>query len=160
MNMHENGESIEIKPRKITIYNIELIKIDKEQKEIYFKVSCSKGTYIRSLCEDIAEKLGTIGYMKDLNRIKVGRFDINQSITIEQIEKNGIEFAKKNIITMKRLFENNEKIELDNETKGKFLNGVKIYTKKEDGVYNIYNKETYIGIGTINENMLKRDIIN
>ncbi len=160
MNMHENGESIEIKPRKITIYNIELIKIDKEQKEIYFKVSCSKGTYIRSLCEDIAEKLGTIGYMKDLNRIKVGRFDINQAITIEQIEKNGIEFAKKNIITMKRLFENNEKIELDNETKGKFLNGVKIYTKKEDGVYNIYNKETYIGIGTINENMLKRDIIN
>lgn len=160
MNMHENGESIEIKPRKITIYNIELIKIDKEQKEIYFKVSCSKGTYIRSLCEDIAEKLGIIGYMKDLNRIKVGRFDINQSITIEQIEKNGIEFAKKNIITMKRLFENNEKIELDNETKGKFLNGVKIYTKKEDGVYNIYNKETYIGIGTINENMLKRDIIN
>ncbi|MCI8345947.1 MAG: hypothetical protein HFJ42_08435 [Clostridia bacterium] len=158
--MHENGESIEIKPRKITIYNIELIKIDKEQKEIYFKVSCSKGTYIRSLCEDIAEKLGTIGYMKDLNRIKVGRFDINQAITIEQIEKNGIEFAKKNIITMKRLFENNEKIELDNETKGKFLNGVKIYTKKEDGVYNIYNKETYIGIGTINENMLKRDIIN
>lgn len=160
MNMHENGESIEIKPRKITIYNIELIKIDKEQKEIYFKVSCSKGTYIRSLCEDIAEKLGTIGYMKDLNRIKVGRFDINQAITIEQIEKNGIEFAKKNIITMKRLFENNEKIELDNETKEKFLNGVKIYTKKEDGVYNIYNKETYIGIGTINENMLKRDIIN
>ena len=118
MNMHENGESIEIKPRKITIYNIELIKIDKEQKEIYFKVSCSKGTYIRSLCEDIAEKLGTIGYMKDLNRIKVGRFDINQAITIEQIEKNGIEFAKKNIITMKRLFENNEKIELDN---GKIL---------------------------------------
>lgn len=160
MNMHENGESIEIKPRRITIYNIELIKIDKEQKEIYFKVSCSKGTYIRSLCEDIAEKLGTIGYMKDLNRIKVGRFDINQAITIEQIEKNGIEFAKKNIITMKRLFENNEKIELDNETKEKFLNGVKIYTKKENGVYNIYNKETYIGIGTINENMLKREIIN
>ncbi len=160
MNMHENGESIEIKPRKITIYNIELIKIDKEQKEIYFKVSCSKGTYIRSLCEDIAEKLGTIGYMKDLNRIKVGRFDINQAITIEQIEKNGIEFAKKNIITMKRLFENNEKIELNNETQEKFLNGVKIYTKKEDGVYNIYNRETYIGIGTINDNMLKRDIIN
>lgn len=159
MNMQEIGENIEIKPREITIYNIVLININKEQNEIYFKVSCSKGTYIRSLCEDIAEKIGTVGYMKELNRIKVGRFNIEQAITIKQIEKNGIEFAKKNIITMKRLFEDNEKIELNNETQEKFLNGVKIYTKKQDGVYNIYNKETYIGIGTIKENILKRDII-
>lgn len=157
--MQEIGESVEIKPRKITIYNIELININKEENEIYYKVSCSKGTYIRSLCEDIAEKLGTVGYMKELNRIEVGRFNIKQAITINQIEKNGIEFAKKNIITMKKLFENNEKIELDNKTQEKFLNGVKIYTKRQDGVYNIYNKETYIGIGTVRENILKRDII-
>ena len=60
---------------------------------------------------------------------------------------------------MKRLFEDKEKIELNNETQQKFLNGVKIYTKKQNGVYNIYNKEKYIGIGTIKENILKRDII-
>lgn len=159
MNMQEIGENIEIKSRKITIYNIELMNIDKKQNEILFKVLCSKGTYIRSLCEDIASKLGTVGYMKELNRLKVGRFNIEQAITIKQIEENGIEFAKKNIITMKTLFQDNEKIQIDNETEEKFLNGVKIYTKKQDGTYNIYNKERYIGIGTIKENILKRDII-
>ena len=59
-----NGEFIERIPRDINIYEIELI----EQKNnlIKFEVSCSKGTYIRVLCEDIAEKLGTVGYMYEL----------------------------------------------------------------------------------------------
>ena len=48
------GQTIEIPPRKIKIYNIELNSINKQEKQIEFKVSCSKGTYIRSLCEDIA----------------------------------------------------------------------------------------------------------
>lgn len=52
-----------------------------------FEVSCSKGTYIRSLCEDIAKNLNTVGYMKELERISVGQFDISNSITIEDLEK-------------------------------------------------------------------------
>ena len=71
-----SGENVEIKARKIEIYNINLIKIDSENKEIIFEVSCSKGTYIRSLCEDIAKELDTVGYMKELNRTKVGEFEI------------------------------------------------------------------------------------
>ena len=50
------GQEVEIQPRKITIYDIQLLKIDRENCEIQFQVSCSKGTYIRSLCEDIAKK--------------------------------------------------------------------------------------------------------
>lgn len=50
------GQEVEIQPRKITIYDIQLLKIDKINCEIQFEVSCSKGTYIRSLCEDIAKK--------------------------------------------------------------------------------------------------------
>ena len=60
------GQTIEIKPRQIEIYKCELKQINFKEKEINFTVHCSKGTYIRSLCEDIAEKLGTIGYMKEL----------------------------------------------------------------------------------------------
>ena len=71
-----SGENVEIKARKIEIYNINLIKIDSENKEIIFEVSCSKGTYIRSLCEDIAKELDTVGYMKELNRTKAGEFEI------------------------------------------------------------------------------------
>lgn len=54
-----NGEEIERKPRKINIYGIELIDYDENNQTIKFKVNCSKGTYIRTLCEDIASKLRT-----------------------------------------------------------------------------------------------------
>ena len=54
------GEKVEIEPRNIEIYKIELKNVDKANKVISFEVSCSKGTYIRSLCEDIAKQLGTV----------------------------------------------------------------------------------------------------
>ncbi|MCL2384146.1 MAG: tRNA pseudouridine(55) synthase TruB [Oscillospiraceae bacterium] len=63
------GKDVEVKPRDIEIYDIELKSIS--GNEITFETSCSKGTYIRVLCEDIAEKLGTVGYMKELQRICV-----------------------------------------------------------------------------------------
>ena len=80
------GEKVDIEPRKIEIYDIELINIENE--EITYKVHCSKGTYIRTLCEQIAEKLGTVGYMKELKRTQVGEFEIENSVTIERLEKN------------------------------------------------------------------------
>ena len=57
MNMQGHGKEVKIEPRKIEIYKINLLDIDVEKKQIDFEVSCSKGTYIRSLCEDIAKKL-------------------------------------------------------------------------------------------------------
>jgi tRNA pseudouridine55 synthase len=77
------GEKVEIKPRKIEIYNIELIKINKKDRQIEFQVACSKGTYIRSLCEEIASKLNTVGYMCELERLQVGKFNIVDAITLE-----------------------------------------------------------------------------
>ena len=93
------GQTVEIAPRNIEIYEINLQEINKKTNEIKFKVSCSKGTYIRSICYDIAVKLGTIGYMKELNRTKVGRFSIENSITIEELENNKKNIEEK-IITM------------------------------------------------------------
>ena len=66
----------------IEIYSLELININEANKQIEFRVSCSKGTYIRTLCEEVAEKLGTVGYMKELKRTKVGEFKIEDAITI------------------------------------------------------------------------------
>ena len=65
------GEIIEIQKREIEVYNIKLTNFDVNGLFIDFEVHCSKGTYIRSLCEDIAEKLNTVGYMEELQRIKV-----------------------------------------------------------------------------------------
>ena len=154
------GQEVEIKPREIEIYDIELQEVNNLENEIKFKVACSKGTYIRSLCEDIAEKLDTVGYMKELNRVKVGKFTISQSITIKQLEenKNSIKFLQEHIITMKELFKNYDKIELNDKELEKFLNGVKIHTQKQDGLYNIYNKDNYIGLAIVKDNFAKRDL--
>ena len=78
------GQKVEIPKREIEIYEMTLLNIDKKENIIEFKVYCSKGTYIRTLCEDIAKKLGTIGYMKNLKRVQVGNFCIEQSINIQE----------------------------------------------------------------------------
>ena len=155
------GQEVEIKPRKIEIYNIELLNIKEKQKQIEFQVSCSKGTYIRSLCEDIAQRLETVGYMLELKRIQVGNFNIKEAITIEQLENNidNKEFIEENFIQFEEIFENKEKIELDDRKLRLFLNGVQLTSDKKEGIYKIYNNNKFIGIGIVENKLLKRDIV-
>lgn len=155
------GQTVEIQPRKIEIYDIELINIDNKLNQIEFRVKCSKGTYIRSLCEDIATKIGTVGYMKELEREQVGKFFLENSITVDELEKNkmDIKFIEEHFIELEKIFEDKDTIELDNRKLGLFLNGVKLTCNKPDGVYKIYFEEKFIGTGIIENNLLKRDII-
>ncbi len=156
------GQSVEIKPREIEIFDINLINIDIDNTHIDFKVHCSKGTYIRSLCEEIAQKLETIGYMEELKRLKVGDFHINDSITVEELERNkeDTEFLNKHFITFEKHFENNDEIILDDRKLSLFLNGVNLSMNYlVDGIYKIYNNSNFIGIGTVKNSLLKRDII-
>ena len=152
------GEKVEIKPRQIEIYDIKLLRIDEENKQIEFCVKCSKGTYIRSLCEDISAKLDTVGYMIGLDRIQVGEFIIKPAISIEELENNK-EIVKDKIITVEELFENLDKIELDKRKLELFLNGEQISNSNIYGIYRIYCEENFIGIGIVKNNLLKRDII-
>ena len=155
------GQEVEIKPREITIYSMKLNNINIEQKTINFTVECSKGTYIRSLCEDIANKMGTIGYMSNLVRIKVGKFSIQDSISIDDLvhANNPKEKLEEKIITIEELFENVKKIELNQKSLSLFLNGVKISEFKADGIYRIYCNANFIGIGSIKNERLKREIV-
>ena len=155
------GQEVEIKPRKIKIYNIELLNINEKQKQIEFQVSCSKGTYIRSLCEDIAQRLETVGYMLELKRIQVGNFNIKEAITIEQLENNidNKEFIEENFIQFEEIFKNKEKIELDDRKLRLFLNGVQLTMTCKDEIYRIYSNNKFIGIGIVKDNLLKRDVV-
>lgn len=148
------GQTIEIKPREIEIYSIELLNIN--NNEITFRVHCSKGTYIRTLCENIAEKLETVGYMKDLKRIEVGEFNIKNAITLKELEnKKG-----KAVISIEDFLKDKNTITLNIKKLNLFLNGVNLKVEQVDGVYRIYNeKNEFIGTGTIKNNILKRDII-
>lgn len=147
------GEKVEIEPRKIEIYSLKLININEADKQIEFRVSCSKGTYIRTLCENIAEKLGTVGYMKELKRTRVGEFKIENAITIEELEQN------QTCITIEEYFRQNKNINLNEKKLQLFLNGVQLTWSLPDGVYKVYSNEHFIGIGTVKNNLLKRDII-
>ncbi len=149
------GQIVEVKPRMIEIYEIKLLQKDQEKKQIGFQVHCSKGTYMRSLCENIAGKLGTVGYMSALNRIQVGDFSIHQAITIDQI----IEGEIPTILTIEQLFQEKQEIEIEEKRLLPFLNGVKLTMKKPDGVYRIYGNKKFIGVGTVQKEFLKRDII-
>ena len=155
------NQEVDIKPRIIEIYELKLIELNKKEKIIKFEVSCSKGTYIRTLCEDIAKKLNTVGYMYNLNRIKVGDFDILNAINIDEIQKsdNPKEIIENSLITIEKLFDLKESIDLNDKKLTLFLNGVQLTQKNEDGIYRIYNKNKFIGIGTVKSNLLKRDIV-
>ena len=156
------GQNVEIQPRQIEIYNMKLLDINIQEKQIKFEISCGKGTYIRSVCEDIAKKLDTVGYMLKLKRTQVGKFNIEKSITIKELKENieDIEFLKENFISIERLFENKGKLIVPNIKKKHFLNGVKITQKNEDGIYRIYTENNeFLGIGVVKNNLLKRDII-
>ena len=148
------GEKIEVEPRKIEIYKIELVKYN--EKNIEFIVSCSKGTYIRSLCEDIAEKLNTVGYMKNLERLQVGEFNIEKSVLIDDVNTENIE---KYLYTLEDILKDTPNLNLNPKKLKLFLNGVQLTVKEAEGLYKIYVNNKFIGTGTVKMNLLKRDII-
>ena len=151
------GIELERKARQIEIYSIEIVKINYENNEIKFKVSCSKGTYIRTLCEKIAEMFGSIGYMKELVRTKVDKFKIEDSITISELEE--LENKEKCVIPINYVFTDFNNIDLNKKQKELLLNGVRLSIEQEDGVYNLLCNEEYLGIGIIKNHLLKRDVI-
>lgn len=78
------GKNIERKARPVTIYDLTILKIDLPR--VHMEITCSKGTYIRSLCRDIGEKLGCGGCMEELVRTRVGHFLIEDALTLNQVE--------------------------------------------------------------------------
>jgi len=156
------GQDVEIKPRQIEIYKCELKQVDLEGKQICFTVHCSKGTYIRSLCEDIAIKLGTVGYMKELNRIRVGIFGIEKAITIEELESNiyNENFINEHFISIENTFEAKKCVVIPENRLKHFFNGVKLSFDLDDGLYRIYDENNnFIGIGSARKKLIKREII-
>ena len=99
--------------------------------------------------------------MKELNRVQVGDFIIENTVSIEQIKSNinNDTFWKEHLISIEKIFENCNEVTLNNRKLELFLNGVKLTQNFVDGVYRIYNENRFIGIGVIKNNLLKRDIV-
>lgn len=90
------GKVVEVKPRKVTIHKIELKNFDEEKQEAQVYIECSKGTYIRSIANDLGQNLGCGGYLTRLIRTQAGKFLVENSIKME--DYNSKEFVQNNLI--------------------------------------------------------------
>ena len=83
------GKEVELKPHPVTIYSIDIKSIDvvDETFEVDFVISCSKGTYIRTICDDVGREVGFGAFAKSLRRISCGPFDIKDAYTVDAVEK-------------------------------------------------------------------------
>ncbi len=135
------GEKAERKPRKVTIYSIDILDIDLIKKTVKIEVACSKGTYIRTLCEDIGIKLGCGAYVNSLRRTKSGMFSESGCITCAELVKMQEEGTlNEAIISTDELFPEFEKIRVYDAEKIK--NGVQLrYDGLEEGKrYRVYDE--------------------
>lgn len=122
------GEVVELKPRKITVHEI---SGSIEGNEVRFVAKVSKGTYIRVLGEDIASKLGTVGYLSSLRRTSIGDIDVKDAKHIDDVLDEDIVEGTS--------FINLPKLSLNETAKAKAMNGVKLHLNtKHDKVLLVY----------------------
>ena len=162
------GIEVERKPRLVTIKSINVNEIDfgDEEKTITFTVECTKGTYIRTLCQDVGDKLGCGACMKSLKRTRVSRFELNDSLTLGQItdlvEKgNLLDY----VIPVDDMFPNYKKIIIYKEYNKLLYNGNSILVEQAKPVeyemfdlemVRIYDEDSvFIGIYRLEGNIFK-----
>lgn len=148
------GQEVKLEPRDIEIYKIKLLEY--KYNKIKIEAECSKGTYMRTLCEDIAKKLETVGYMEELQRTKINEFKIGNSILLDNINIKNVE---QKLIKIEEIFKEKNSIELNDKKLELFLNGVKLTYDLSNDIYKIYNNKCFVGIGIIENKLLKRDIV-
>lgn len=147
------GKTVERNPRNITIYEQKILNIE-ENRRILFFTKCSRGTYIRTLCDDIGMDLGTYGHMSYLLRVGVGSFKIENSYSIEYIRSLDSEELSKIIIPMDKALDHFDKIVVQGELYSKIVNGIVLPFEmneefKTNKLYKIYCKDIFMGIGRI-----------
>ncbi|WP_411354847.1 tRNA pseudouridine(55) synthase TruB [Peptoniphilus harei] len=144
------GKEVEIKERNIEIYKNELLDFN-ESDEFLIRVKVSKGTYIRSLANDIGNFLGTYGTLTELRRIRTGDFKIEDSINSSDFENMSIDEIKEKILPMDLALTNLKKIDLDKRFLNKFLNGqfYRLNHEPEVDNYRVYCENLFLGIGEI-----------
>lgn len=179
---------LEDKSREIEIFNIEILEILTKKNILRIKVSCSSGTYIRTLAEDIAEKaFKTVATVNELRRLTVGQFNVNDSCKITEIvsninkekeqdkdkDKDNINNTKNNVtnslinninktkrcfLNIEEAFLNFPKARIEGSRVYYFKNGVRITNKTIDGLYRVYSFEKNVMVDNLENESLDKFI--
>ncbi len=150
------GETAEREPRPVNIYNIELVRLQAEK--IIFDVKCSRGTYIRTLCVDIAAKLGSCGHMSFLLRTAVGPFALDKSYTLEELEElDAAGELKSALLQPDAALAHIEAIYLSAEDAQKVSHGVSVsVSEAKESLVRVYDPgNTFMALAKINSGILK-----
>ena len=142
------GQTVELKPKTVEIFDFRLLE-QVDENAFKFLVECSSGTYIRSLCRDLAGKLSTYGSMQCILRTRCGMFNVKDAYSLEDIENGKFEMiSSENVFDYEKLFVSSEEI-------SKLLNGQILQNGNVDGKYKIYGDNGFIGIGEVQSGRLK-----
>lgn len=148
------GEEVERKARKINISKLDIVSDD---GEYVLDVACSKGTYIRTLCNDIGEKLGCGGCMSSLRRVKAGAFSIDNAHTLAEVQSaadNGT--VGDLILPVDTLFSAYPEISVSDSLEKKLRCGNIINISAGDGTYRVYSESReFLLLGEVNGGKLK-----
>lgn len=144
----ENKE-FEIKPKEIEIRKLELLE-QLSNSKFRILIDCSAGTYIRSLCRDIAYKLNSCATMTKLERVRSGNFTLENARTVSEIEKN----PQEKVISITEALSHLPKINLDEKYFEKLKNGVKITLNKDAELSTVFVGNILFGLGEIKNKSL------
>jgi tRNA pseudouridine55 synthase len=144
------GEKVEPKTREICVHEIELIEETGENRFL-LRAVCSRGTYVRSLCESIAARLGTIGYVPILMRSRSGPFTLNHAKTISELDEAKAEGTLLNtLVSCEEATAYLPKLHLDNDRMIPTKNGLETHIQgAESGLVRAYAGGEFLGIGEV-----------
>lgn len=146
------GIEIERAPRQVTIYSLRLDHFDADKLAV--TVACSKGTYIRTLAEDVGWKLGCGAFMQSLRRIGIGEFDISRALTLEQLERMSLAERDAALLPVDRLLSRQPGIMLDRESAYYIRQGQAVWKAGQigRGLVRLYDeKQIFLGAGEITD---------
>lgn len=143
------GEQVEVKTRKVCISELKLLEYNQKAKTLELYIACSKGTYIRSIANDLGEKLGCFGHLIKLVRVQAGDFVVEDAIKLEDLQtKEDVE--KQLIYPLDKL--DYQTYSLDEIEKEKISHGMQIFAKNnlENGIVILTYEDTLIAVAESN----------
>ncbi len=140
------GETVDRKARRITIYDLQLLDFSKDQLRL--DVRCSKGTYIRSLAEDIGHELGCGGTVNELRRLEAGRFSIENAKTLEQLAEMDEQELQQCLIDVDKPLEFMPAVQLSESDAIRIKQGQALEIKEVlPGMVRMYHAKVFLGLG-------------
>ncbi len=148
------GGKVERKARRIKIHSLELI--GRQDEDYLLDVRCSKGTYIRTLCNDLGESLGCGGCMSSLRRIEAGRFSLENAVTLQQVQDyvNRGE-AESLLMPVDKLFDYCPECSVNDFQEKRLRCGTDVNVELEDGEYRVYSESgKFLLLGRVKDKVL------